>query len=55
MTREQIIVQLTTIFRKVFDYNTLILTENMTAQNIKGWDLAQHIHLMLAIEQQLNI
>jgi len=54
MTQKDVIEQLIPLFQEVFDDDELIINENTTAQDVKGWDSAPHIHLILAIEQQLN-
>lgn len=43
------------IFRQVFDDPTLVLREEMTSQDVPGWDSMAHINLMVATEKRFNI
>jgi acyl carrier protein len=43
------------VFRQVFDDENLKLTDEMTAQDIRGWDSVMHINLMFSIEQAFGI
>jgi acyl carrier protein len=47
--------QLQEVFREVFNDNNLILTEEMTTQDISGWDSVAHINLMFSIEQAFGV
>ena len=47
--------RLVEIFRQVFDDDDLILTDEMTANDIKGWDSLAHINLMFSIEQAFGL
>ena len=43
------------VFRQVFDDPALVLREEMTAQDVPGWDSMTHINLMVATEKRFNI
>ena len=47
--------QLVDVFRQVFDDETLILTDETTADDIEGWDSVAHINLMFSIEQAFGV
>ena len=47
--------QLTPIFRDVFNNDEIVLTPDLTADRVKGWDSLGHVRLMIAIEQELKI
>ena len=47
--------RLVDVFRQVFDDETLVLTDEMTADDIGGWDSVAHINLMFSIEQAFGI
>ena len=55
MTQKDVIEQLIPLFQEVFDDDDLIINENTTAQDVKGWDSLHHMNLILAIEQQWGI
>jgi acyl carrier protein len=43
------------VFREVFDDPTIELRDDMTAENIEGWDSMMHINLIVALERALGI
>ncbi len=43
------------VFRQVFDNERLILTNDMMAPDIEGWDSVTHINLMFGIEQAFGV
>ena len=43
------------IFQEVFDDDEITLREEMTADDIDGWDSLSHVNLIVAIESKLNI
>jgi acyl carrier protein len=47
--------RLTEIFRDVFDNDDLVLTPELTAPEVDGWDSLGHVRLIVAIEQKLKI
>lgn len=47
--------QLTSIFRDVFDDDSIVLTPTTTAADIDGWDSVGHVSLILAIEARLKL
>jgi acyl carrier protein len=55
MTQQQILTQLTNVFREVFQDDDLAITPATTAEDVSGWDSAAHINLMLAVEARLGI
>jgi acyl carrier protein len=55
MQQNDIYGQLTEIFREVFDDDTITLTPLTTAADIRDWDSAAHINLVVAIESRLKI
>lgn len=55
MTREEIYVDLTEIFRDIFDDDELIISDATTADDIDEWDSLEQINLLVAIEKQFNI
>lgn len=47
--------ELTSVFHKVFEDETIILTPETTANDVEGWDSLSHIILILSIENQFKI
>lgn len=39
------------IFQTVFNDDELLLRDEMTAQDVQGWDSVAHINLMFSIEE----
>lgn len=52
---EAIYAPLTTIFRDVFDDESLALRPNLTAADVENWDSLSHINLIVAIERGFKI
>lgn len=55
MQQEEIYSRLTAVMRDVFDDDTLVATPEMTASDVKDWDSASHITLVVAVEQEFGI
>ncbi|WP_223798269.1 acyl carrier protein [Sphingomonas nostoxanthinifaciens] len=55
MDRAQILSDLTTIMREYFDDETLVLTEDTTADEVEEWDSLSHVNIMAAVEQHFGI
>ncbi len=55
MQPEEIYPRLTAIFHDTFDDDTIVLSPNTTAHDIKGWDSVNHINLIVAIEQEFHV
>lgn len=47
--------ELTEIFREVFDDDSIVLTPETTAADIRDWDSAAHVNLIVAIEVRMKI
>lgn len=47
--------QIQSIFRRVFADPGLVLTDDMTAADVDGWDSLNHINLIIAVEKTLGI
>lgn len=55
MEKEQIVKELTTIFRDVLDNDSIALTNTTTANDIDEWDSLSHIQLIVAMEKHFKI
>jgi len=47
--------QLTKVFREVFADDSIVLSDNLTANDVDGWDSLSHVNLMIAIELEFGI
>ena len=52
---EDVIQQLVPIFRDVFSDDEIILSPQITASDIDGWDSLAHIRLVISIEKVLDL
>lgn len=52
---DDIYVRLETIFRDVFDDDDLIVTPQLTASDVDGWDSMMNVQLMLSIERAFKV
>ncbi len=52
---QNLLDQLTRIFRDVFDDEELTITTLTSPQNLEGWDSLAHIRIILAIEKEFGI
>ena len=55
MTQQEIYPRLTKIMRDVLDDDNLVLTPELTANDVEGWDSVSHITLIVAIEEAFAI
>lgn len=55
MKREEIIEKLTVIFHEVFNDNTIVLTDEMTAADVENWDSLTHMLMITKVEEDLGI
>lgn len=54
MTREEVFSALNEIFSDIFDED-IVVTEEMTADDIEDWDSLEHINLIVAIEDRFSM
>lgn len=55
MSREEVFQKLNEVFRDVFDYKDITVTDTTTADDIEDWDSLEHINLLAAVEQEFGI
>ena len=55
MERNDVITKLTAIFRKVFNSDSLILSDELTANDVDHWDSLTHMILITDIEDSFSI
>lgn len=52
---QKIVESITPVFRKVFDDPALVLTEELSARDVKNWDSLNHIILVVELEALTRI
>lgn len=55
MERTEIVNRLTPIFRKVFNDESIEVTDNLTANDVAGWDSLSHMLLITEVENAFSI
>ena len=55
MNRKEITDQLTKIFRKILNEDSLMLTNDLTANDVDNWDSLTHMLLITEIEEEFSI
>lgn len=55
MERNEILAKLQTIFQEELDDDSLVITEESSANNVDGWDSLSHVQLISAIEDEFDI
>lgn len=55
MTRDYVVARTQEIFRDIFNNDTLILHDQLSASNIDDWDSLSHVNLLSAIQQEFKI
>ena len=55
MMKDDILLQLTEIFRDVFDDDTIVLKRETTSEDIAEWESSNHINVIVAAEVRFNI
>ena len=55
MTREDVISNLVPIMEDVFDEDDIVYADNLTADDIPGWDSLSHIRFVIAVERAFGI
>ena len=54
-SRDQIVSQAQVIFREVLDSPALVLTDELTATKVEGWDSLNHVTLVMTLEEQFRV
>jgi acyl carrier protein len=47
--------RLQTVFRETFDDDAIVLSDEMTAEDLDDWDSVSHISLVLAVERDFGL
>jgi len=55
MTREEVRIQLISIFQRVFEYPFLEIVDTTTAKDIDKWTSLNHMQLIVEIEKNFKL
>jgi acyl carrier protein len=55
MTEAEVLSKLTDIFHDVFELPSIVLSPEMTAQDVQGWDSVNHITLVVETERSFDV
>lgn len=55
MEKIDIVEKLTEIFRKVFNDSNLIVSEEMTANDVERWDSLTHMLMITEVEKKFDV
>lgn len=55
MERNELLIQINTIFRDILDNEDVVVEESTTANDVEEWDSLTHIQLVVAIEKYFKI
>lgn len=55
MTREEVYVKLTGVFRDIFDDEDLTISDETTANDIEDWDSLEQVNIIVAAENEFGI
>ena len=55
MEKSELIDRLTYIFRTTFDEDALVITDELSAGDVDGWDSLSHMLLIVEVERSFSI
>jgi len=55
VSRDQILSEAQVIFRDVLDSPKLVLTDELTAPKVEGWDSLNHVTLVMTLEEHFKV
>jgi acyl carrier protein len=55
MEKNEIVSRLTPIFRDVFNDDSLVVSEGMTAADVATWDSLSNINMIIAVEKAFGV
>ncbi len=55
MEKQNILSELTGIFKKVFENDSVILQMDTTANDVDGWDSLTHTSMIVEVEKHFNV
>jgi acyl carrier protein len=55
MDRGELLLKLNDLIRDVFGEDDVVATDEMTADDVPGWDSTNHVRLIVSIEEAFHI
>jgi acyl carrier protein len=55
MERQEILSEVQDIFRDHLEDDSIVLTDETTANDVEGWDSLMHLQLIVAIENHFKV
>lgn len=55
MEKTAVVEKLTPVFRQVFNNASIVVTDEMTASDVDGWDSLSHMLLITEVESAFSI
>ena len=55
MTRDDIKEELNKVFREIFEDTNVVVTDQTTAKDVKGWDSVSHIDMICMVEDAFKV
>lgn len=55
MERNEIIEKLTNVFHEIFKDESIILHDDMTAEDVENWDSLTHMLMISKVEQEFQV
>ena len=55
MSRDEVKERLEQVFREVFDDETIVITDDTSAEDIDAWDSLTHVELIVAVEEEFEM
>ena len=53
--RSDILARLQDVFQEVFDDDEIVISDDMTADDLEEWDSVMHITLVVAVENEFGM
>ena len=55
MTKEELLWEVTLLFRDILDASDLVLRPETTAKDVEHWDSLTHVELVAAVEKRFKV
>lgn len=55
MKREEIVEKMTEIFRRVFENDNMVLSDDMTPETVENWVSLTHMKMVTALQENFGV